>query len=277
MEDPYGRSEERLRAHYELERELAARLRDADREERLRLYGPVYDELFSRLPDHPQHTNKATPAERREALDRQGALISDFVSSDATFMEIGAGDCALSFTMAPKVRHVYAVDVSEQITAAESTPENFDLVLTNGLDIPVPPGSVTVAYSNQLMEHLHPEDAEEQLRNVVTALAPGGAYICLTPHAYLGPHDVSRHFDESPTGFHLHEYTNRELVRVMRQVGFTRVRVIATALGRRAYLPAWPFVLIESLARLLPSSRRRGRVLRKLISPGGGVVAERPR
>ena len=45
--------------------------------------------------------------------------------------------------------------------------------------------------------------------------APGpdgvGVYICITPNRVSGPHDVSRGFDEVATGFHMHEYTGREI------------------------------------------------------------------
>ena len=41
-----ARTTERIRAHYEVERELADRLRNAPREERRALYSLVYDELF---------------------------------------------------------------------------------------------------------------------------------------------------------------------------------------------------------------------------------------
>ena len=50
------RTPEQLRHHYEVERELADRLRSASREERKQLYAGVYDELFRRVPDHPQLT-----------------------------------------------------------------------------------------------------------------------------------------------------------------------------------------------------------------------------
>jgi Methyltransferase domain len=43
-----------LRAHYEVERELAARLRAASRTERRTLYPAVYDELFRWVRTHPQ-------------------------------------------------------------------------------------------------------------------------------------------------------------------------------------------------------------------------------
>ena len=45
-----------LRQHYEVERELADRLRHATREQRRSLYGLVYDELYSE--------GAATPAAR---------------------------------------------------------------------------------------------------------------------------------------------------------------------------------------------------------------------
>ena len=48
-----SRSPDRIRAHYEIERELSDRLREAPAERRLALYGEVYDELFERVPDHP--------------------------------------------------------------------------------------------------------------------------------------------------------------------------------------------------------------------------------
>jgi hypothetical protein len=47
------RSPERLRLHYEVERELSDRLRAASAEERATLDGEVYDELFRRVEDHP--------------------------------------------------------------------------------------------------------------------------------------------------------------------------------------------------------------------------------
>ena len=50
------RTREELRQHYDVERELADRLRTASKDERRTLYAEVYDELFKRVPLHPQHT-----------------------------------------------------------------------------------------------------------------------------------------------------------------------------------------------------------------------------
>ena len=44
-----NRTYEQIRDHYELEIQLAKKLRDADWEERKHLYQSVYDEFFSKL------------------------------------------------------------------------------------------------------------------------------------------------------------------------------------------------------------------------------------
>ncbi len=94
-------------------------------------------------------------------------------------MEIGPGDCKISIEVAGLVKKVIAIDVSSEITKQIKTPDNFSLILSDGSSIPVAENSVDVAYSNQLMEHLHPDDAMKQLKNIVRALAPGGIYLCL--------------------------------------------------------------------------------------------------
>ena len=117
----------------------------------------------------------------------------------------------MSLEMARLVKQVYAIDVSKEMTKGLVFPANFHLILSDGIGIPVPANSIDVAYSNNLVEHLHPDDAVEQLRNIHQALAPGGVYICVTPNRLKGPHDVSKYFDTVATGFHLKEYTVSEL------------------------------------------------------------------
>jgi SAM-dependent methyltransferase len=283
-EAPYepgdDRSLERLREHWEIERELADRLRRADRAERASLYGSVYDELFRRVPDHPQLKKRTTPEARRAAAARRAEMIHGFLGPGRGFLEIGAGDCAVSLAMCPLGRRVYAVEVSAEIATIDEPPPNFELLLTDGQRIPVPPGSIDLAYSNQLMEHLHPDDAEQQLGEIVRALTPGGRYLCLTPNRLLGPSDISSHFeDEVASGFHLREYSNRELRDVALAAGFASVSIIAVLRGRMYALPMAPFLAFEWLFARLPLSLRgrlkRHRVVAKLISPGGGVLARR--
>jgi SAM-dependent methyltransferase len=191
----------------------------------------VYDELFQRVPDHPQLTRQDDPQAAAREVQVQLRLLEPFLDQTVRFLEVGAGDCAVSTAVASLVAHVYAIDVSAEIVRGAEAPDNLELVLSDGVSVPVPGGSIQVAFSNQLMEHLHPEDALTQLRNVYDALAAGGVYICLTPNRLTGPHDISRQFDDVATGFHLREYTIAELRKVFLDVGFRRTSIIIGGRG----------------------------------------------
>jgi SAM-dependent methyltransferase len=217
----------------------------------------VYDELFQRVPHHSMLTRKASPEKSRENLAWQLGLLAGVLDRDVTFLELGPGDCALAFAVANVTRQVYAVDVSETITSSARVPDNFRLILSDGASIDVPKNSVDVVYSNQLMEHLHPDDVVEQLENVLDVLSPGGRYICVTPNRLNGPHDISRNFDRVARGFHLREYTVTELSTLFRQVGFTKIGVYVGGHGRYWKCPVLPVAVCEALLGMLPFGLRR--------------------
>jgi SAM-dependent methyltransferase len=252
------RTPERIRWHYQVERELADRLRHAPAGSRRNLYPQVYEEMYQRVPDHPQLLRKKSADETRHMVSLQMRFLAHFLRPGITFLEVGAGDCELSVAVARTARKVYAVDVSESVVARASKPDNVEIVLSDGVSIPVPPGSVDLAFSNQLMEHLHPEDAFEQLRNIARALAPGGQYVCITPNRLTGPHDVSRHFDREATGFHMKEYTTRELAAAFRAAGFASATPYLQVKGRTAALPPAMVDALEGALGTLPFGIRRG-------------------
>ncbi len=252
-----GDEQERLREHYLVERELADRLRAASPEKRKTLYSEVYDELFRRVPHHPQLQWKEDEAQARARVERQLRLLRRFLRPGETFLEIGAGDCSLSKAVAPQASAVYAVEVSDEITRGLELPANVQVVISDGASIPVPTGGVDLAYSNSLMEHLHPDDARDQLANVFEALAPGGRYLCVTQDRLAGPHDVSRHFDRVATGFHLKEYTVGELAALFTEVGFRSLRLYVGGRGRYLGVPIAPVTATEAGLSALPCAPRR--------------------
>src|SRR5215471_9129589 len=251
------RSPERVRAHYLIERELAARLREGTKAERRVLYRSVYDELFQRVPDHPQLAQQIDAAAREAEINESLALLRPFLRPETRYLEIGPGDCALAIAVAARVRQVYALDVSEEIASRAVLPGNVERIITDGCSVPVPAGSVDVAFSDQLMEHLHPDDAVEQLGEIYRALRRGGVYICLTPNRWSGPHDVSRYFDDVATGFHLREYSVIELTRLFREAGFRKLRVLVGSKSANLQVPAAVGTLVEQTLALMP--RRFGR------------------
>jgi len=245
-----------LREHYLIERELADRLRSAPRSERGALYSKLYDELFRRVPHHPM-LRVGDLSQRLQDITRPLRFLRNFLTCESVFMEIGAGDCALAMRAASLAKQVYAIDVSEEITRSVTPPANFKLFLSDGCSIPVPDAGIDIAFSNQLMEHLHPEDAGEQLRNIFRSLAPGGTYLCITPNRMYGPHDISKHFDEIATGFHLREYTARDIRKLFIDAGFTEVRFYASARGTFLRCPYWAIAALESALGALPYSLRK--------------------
>ncbi|MCR4306370.1 MAG: methyltransferase domain-containing protein [Candidatus Yonathbacteria bacterium] len=249
-----ARTSEELKRHYEIERALAQKLRQANREERLRLYPQVYDELYREVPFLKTNPETIDRAHLRSTL----RLLKPFLGQDKTFLEIGAGNLAVSREVARHVNQVYTLDVSKEFaTALGPIPSNIRLIISDGLSVPIPPASVDIAYSSQLMEHLHPDDAKEQLKNIYAALKPGGSYLCNTPHRLNGPHDISRYFDETATGFHLKEYTNGELALLMKEAGFKRVYSLTGAKGYVVPCPLFFLEAIESLLNLLPQKARK--------------------
>jgi SAM-dependent methyltransferase len=240
-----GRPWERLRAHYVVERNIADRLRAARGfEERRGIAASMYAELFRKVPDHPRIAAKGASTQRRERDIRWNmAQLKPYLRKGDTFLEVGAGDCALASRVADEAASVYALDISTQAQAMQP-PANVHFVLTDGRSIDVPPASVDLAFSDQLMEHLHPDDALDQLRNIHASLKPGGVYMCVTPNRLYGPSDISGYFDDVATGFHLHEYTVRELRGILRKAGFPRSHVY---IGARGHFMRCPAVLVEAM------------------------------
>lgn len=251
------RTPEQIREHYEVECELADRLRKSTRQERLTLYTQVYDELIARVPHHPRLLARDSAKERERGVRNQLELVRPFLSSDAVFMDVGSGDCMLSMAVAAVAKQVYAVDVSVAASANTSAATNLEHVLTDGINIPLEPNSVDVAFSYSLMEHLHPDDASDQLRSIYQTIKPSGVYICVTPNRLNGPHDVSKYFDDVPKGFHLKEYSVGDLRKLFAQAGFSKTYVRLFA-GSKSW-PAWGFGfrLLEASLGLLPGRLRR--------------------
>jgi SAM-dependent methyltransferase len=254
-----SRSEAELREHFEIERELALRLRRApSKAERRRLYGEVYAERTRRISHHPLVRRAADERVRARAVAPQVALLKSFLTPSMVFSEVGAGDGAVARAIAPSVRRSIALDVSDALAVPPDPSVNFEFWVFDGFDIRLS-REVDLMYSNDVVEHLHPDDLLDHLRAVHGALAPGGRYLCVTPNRLSGPHDISRHFVSTPQGFHLREYTSSELAAAMRAAGFSRVSVLLTYGGRRLtpLLPAAAVRPVENVIERLPASLRR--------------------
>lgn len=213
---------EAARRRFEVERRLADRLRESTREERLAIYPRLYDDYFRECPDHPRLTRRETPAERDAAVAARMRLLRPFLALDKRFVEFAPGDCRLAFEVAKEVRSVVGIDISDQSGAAAERPENFRMVVYDGFDLETAGLEADLVFSYQFIEHLHPDDVDHHFALAAQVVRPGGQYVFSTPHAFSGPHDVSRRFSDVPLGFHLKEWTYGELFALVRRHGFRR-------------------------------------------------------
>jgi SAM-dependent methyltransferase len=242
---------ERERRHFEIERELADRLRAASKSERRTLYTEIYDELFRRveLPGNEE----AQQAQVGLLLE----LLRPFIGPGTTLLEIGAGRCDLSLAAADRVERVWAVDAVDPGLDPATSPPNFGFVPASELADRVAGGSVDVAVSCHFVEHLHPDDLTDHLRQVVDLLVDGGCYIVVTPNRIYGPHDISRGFSDRAVGLHLREYTHGDLARELGRAGFAEIGVIGAPGSAPRFGRLGMIATVETVVDRLPGPLRR--------------------
>lgn len=240
------------------------------------MYGEVYRERSERIEHHPLVRQAADAQLRAAAVAPQVALLRRFLTPSAAFCELGAGDGAVAREVATLVDRSIALDVTDALALPDDEGIGFEFRVCDGFDLGLPDESLDVAYSNDVIEHLHADDALDQVAAVWRALRPGGAYVCVTPNRLWGPHDISRHFSDTAQGFHLCEYTVTELARLFRLAGFVRVDVVLTAGGRRLspLLPSGVVRPLEALLSALP--RRPRRSLARGLAAVKVVACKRP-
>jgi SAM-dependent methyltransferase len=261
-----GRTVEGAWRHYQVESEIARRLMKADREERKRIFATMYDELFAAVPDHPRLTRRDDSHRTAEANAHKLRAFGPFLGPDKVVVEFAPGDCEFGAVIAPQVRKVYGVDISDQRQQGRQWPDNFQLVLYDGYRLPeIAPDSVDLVFSDQFLEHLHPEDAEDHLKLVLRILKPGGSYVISTPHAQSGPWDVSRYFSDVAEGFHLKEWTYTELARTVQRVGYSKFQPLWSKRGVSLSVPLSVYKGVEFIGDRVskPTFRR----LAKYVAP----------
>jgi SAM-dependent methyltransferase len=254
-----NRTIQQLRNHFEVERELAGRLRNSNREERTNLLATLYDELFERVPDHPRLVRRETPDKSSAAVAARLKILEPHLDCELRFMEFAAGDCRLAYKVCSRVGNVIAVDISDQRSPSDIVPDNFSLIIYDGYNLDVPDAAMDVVFSYQFLEHLHPEDVDAHFENAARVLKEGGLYVFDTPHRFSGPHDISRHFGNELECFHFQEWTYREMSELLNRHGFSCNYFYAGGKVRKGSILNALWRLTERLVGMLP--RRLSKVV----------------
>lgn len=267
-------TEEMILAHWELEKALTRELMASTPETRRQTFETCYTRLYA----HCEWLNRLTGT--RDRLKPNATPVVKYAlwareagPAPKRIYEVGSGRAELITFLASLGHDCTATEITrergEKFTAA--TP-NLRWELTDGVHLDRYAGSTEfdVVVSDQVIEHLHPDDLAEHFAAAARILRPGGLYLLGTPHRHFGPCDVSRVFGTPrPLGMHLREYTFGEVFGAMRAVGFERpgIPLEPGSLSGMLYRFLSPFspdagyraahVLAENIVALLPGQGMR--------------------
>ena len=97
----------------------------------------------------------------------------------------------------------------------------------------------SLVYSNDVFEHICPDEVGDYLTHIHHLLQPGGMLVTITPNWLLRPSDVTRVFCPLRTGargLHFKEYRLGEVTKLLKIAGFRRVATPLVVSKRRIYL-----------------------------------------
>lgn len=267
------RTREQLREHYEVEKELATRLRKSTREERSVLFATLYKELLDRVPHHPRWTRLESEEDHRRNVEAQMRLVREWLTPNSVLVEVAPGNGWLGYEAAKTAKKVLGIDISDQRDPKLTFPANYEHIVYDGYHLDLPDGTADVAFSYQFLEHLHPDDVDLHFQIVHRVLKPGGVYVFDTPHRYSGPHDISRDFSDTLDCFHFQEWTHRGMRQLLKRHGFTPAWVFRMGKTQKSPLFTLAVETAELVLGCLPMKLRR-KVCARLF-PAVTMVAQR--
>lgn len=285
-------SEEMILRHWELEKRLTKQLLESTPENRWETFDRCYTKLYSELDWLNKYTGSSialTPAKRYAIWT---ILIGE---PPKNIYEIGSGKGELINYLATYGYNCKGTEISrERGKKHVSEHSNLSWGISDGVQLNRFESADTydVLVSNQIIEHIHPDDLVEHFKGARSLLIDGGKYIFSTPHKFVGPADISRVFKcDKPMGMHLKEYSYQEIRKLLIQSGFIKIfavwripEIISAPLATvgkpnpsRLYFSY--LCMVENFISLLPKGafRRKAAFLSRLIlfAPNIFIIAQK--
>jgi SAM-dependent methyltransferase len=266
--DDIGENE--VRRHWEVESALTQRLLKSTKSDRWAVFQQCYTELYSALPWLNKSEDEVDVNNLRPWLK--------LVPQGSSVFEVGSGKAELLKYLAANGHKCVATEITSE--RGERHAEGHDDLtwhVTDGINLTSfeAPSSYDVVISTQVVEHLHPDDMLDHLRNVREILRPGGSYIFDTPHVGAGPSDVSKVYGfDRPVCMHLKEYDFVGLGELLAEAGFEtpkavlfRERPFTTGpyAGRAFFKYCCAWDRLTRSINLSPSRERQFRGLLKIL------------
>ena len=261
-------TEDMILHHWTLEKKLTDELKKSTPESRWDVFEKAYTKLYHELP----WLNEYTDTENQITAEKEyKKWVRAIGKKPKLIYEIGTG----------KGKMIQYLDsIGYSCKGTEITKERGEKFLsgsktvqlgnTDGihLDQFEEKNSYDIVLSNQVIEHLHPDDKLAHFKGVKAILKEGGYYIFSTPHLLTGPHDVSRVFEkEVAEGMHLKEYSFSELTTIAKEAGFKKISLAVNLpfmnqlyfkiflLSEKILLQSNNLLIRKKIARLLQKAR----------------------
>jgi SAM-dependent methyltransferase len=111
-------------------------------------------------------------------------------------LDVGAGTGLLTLAVAPRVAHVWAIDISPamcdylRVKAASAELTNVEAVVASATSLPLIDGSVDLVVSNYCLHHLTDREKRAALAEMLRVLTPGGRLVIADMMFSLSPADA---------------------------------------------------------------------------------------
>ncbi|MFH1326277.1 MAG: methyltransferase domain-containing protein [Candidatus Falkowbacteria bacterium] len=155
------------------------------------------------------------------------AIIQKIAKPECSILDFGCGNGALVHQLRNIGYQSYGFDVSfyDVAVAQQPTIATIKPIIVNDIDA-LRDKKFDVIVMDNVIEHIMTDELSETLQTCYSLLKKGGLLYIATPHRFAGPHDISRYFlplGSKAEGFHFHEFTVRDFVRILRTQPFSQI------------------------------------------------------
>jgi SAM-dependent methyltransferase len=260
-----------VQKHWLLEKSLTKQLLGSTPKNRQTTFYDAYNTLYNELPWLAKSgSNINHTASDQIYTNRWLPLLKEIKGK--SIYEVGSGNGSLINFLASKGAICTGTEISNN-RPDKSTVPNLEWHSTDGVNLInyEAKESYDIVISDQVIEHLHPDDIGIHFKNVFDILKPGGKYIFYTPHYYMGPGDVSLVFGKAEAeGMHLKEYKYHEVYGLLESVGFNKIDIPVNLDKTMRILPLLSAAIFLMLEKSLMCFKRIGlrkRIYHRLIKP----------
>jgi len=213
---------DRRKAQFALEKKLRMRILNSARKERPAVTSLTYQELFDKFPDHSVFLQNN--ASRKRKGERGAAMILPLANKGQRILEVGCGQGDVLLELAKRGLNCFGIEPSRHMIEFCDGLPGVTILHGTAERLEFPDEIFDLVFSQQLIEHLHPDDVPNHFAEVLRVLRPGGVLAIETPNRSTGPQDISRGYAKVAEGLHLKEWSVRELIDQYRRIGFVRLR-----------------------------------------------------